>query len=40
MGVVLYMGEKLVVVLSKRQKCTSKSPIKAELIALTDNLGF
>jgi hypothetical protein len=25
---------------SKKQKCTSKSPTEAELIALTDNLGF
>jgi hypothetical protein len=39
-GVALYVGETLVYLLSKKQKCTSKSPMEAELIALTDNLGF
>jgi hypothetical protein len=38
--VALYVGETLIYVLSKKQKCMSKSPMEAELIALTDNLGF
>jgi hypothetical protein len=37
-GVVIYVGETLVYVSSKKQKCMSKSPSEAELIALTDNL--
>jgi hypothetical protein len=37
-GVVVYVGETLVYVSSKKQKCMSKSPSEAELIALTDNL--
>jgi hypothetical protein len=39
-GVVLYVGKTLVYVSLKKQKCMSKSPMKAELIALTNNLGF
>jgi hypothetical protein len=39
-GVVVYVGEKLVYFLSKKQKCMSKSPTEAELIGLTDNLGL
>jgi hypothetical protein len=39
-GVVIYVGETLVYVSSKKQKCMSKSPTEAELIALTDNLGL
>jgi hypothetical protein len=39
-GMALYIGETLVFVSSKKKKYTSKSPAKAELIALTDNLGF
>jgi hypothetical protein len=39
-GVVIYAGETLVYVSSKKQKCMSKSPTEAELIALTDNLGL
>jgi hypothetical protein len=39
-GVALYVGKTLVYVSSKKQKCMSKSPTEAELIALTDNLGF
>jgi len=39
-GVALYVGKTLVYVSSKKQKCMSKSPTEAELIALTDNLGM
>jgi hypothetical protein len=39
-GVMIYVGDTLVYVSSKKQKCMSKSPTEAELIALTDNLGF
>lgn len=39
-GVALYVGETMVFISSKKQKCMSKSPTEAELIALTDNLGF
>jgi hypothetical protein len=39
-GVVIYVGETLVYVSSKKQKCMSKSPTEAELIGLTDNLGL
>jgi hypothetical protein len=34
------VGETLVYVSSKKQKCMSKSPTEAELIGLTDNLGL
>jgi hypothetical protein len=39
-GVMIYVGDTLVYVSSKKQKCMSKSPTEAELIALTDNLGL
>ena len=39
-GVMVYMGETLVCVSSKKQKCMSKSPTEVELISLTNNLGF
>jgi hypothetical protein len=39
-GVVIYVGDTLACVSSKKQKCMSKSPTEAELIALTDNLGL
>ncbi len=39
-GVVIYVGETLVYVSSKKQKCMSKSPTEAELIGLTDYLGL
>jgi hypothetical protein len=39
-GVVIYIGDTLAYVSSKKQKCMSKSPTEAELIALTDNLGL
>jgi len=38
--VVVYVGRTLVYVSSRKQKCMSKSPTEAELIALTDNLGL
>jgi hypothetical protein len=39
-GVMVYVGETLVYVSSKKQKCMSKSLTEAELIGLTNNLGF
>jgi hypothetical protein len=39
-GVVIFVGGTLAYVSSKKQKCMSKSPTEAELIALTDNLGL
>jgi hypothetical protein len=39
-GVMVYVGEMLVYVSSKKQKCMRKSLTEAELIGLTDNLGF
>jgi hypothetical protein len=39
-GVALYVGKTLVYVSSRKQKCMSKGPTEAELIVLTDNLGF
>jgi hypothetical protein len=39
-GAVLYVGEILVYVSSRKQKCMSKSPMEVEFIALTDNLEF
>jgi hypothetical protein len=39
-GVVVYVGNTLAYVSSRKQKCVSKSPTEAELIALTDNLGM
>jgi hypothetical protein len=39
-GVAIYVGDTLVYVSSKKQRCMSKSPTEAELIALTDNLGL
>jgi hypothetical protein len=39
-GVVIYVGGTLVYIASRKQKCMSKSPTEAELIALTDNLGL
>jgi hypothetical protein len=37
---MIYIGERLVYVSSKKQKCMSKCPTEAELITLTDNLGL
>ncbi len=39
-GVVIYVGQTLVYVSSRKQKCMSKSPTEAELIGLTDNIGL
>jgi len=39
-GVIIYVGNTLVYVSSKKQKCMSKSPTEAELIGMTDNLGL
>jgi hypothetical protein len=39
-GVMVYVGETLVYVSSKKQKCMSKSPTEVELIGLTNNWGF
>jgi hypothetical protein len=39
-GVVIYAGQTLVYVSSRKQKCMSKSPTEAELIGLTDNIGL
>jgi len=39
-GVVIYVGGTLAYVASRKQKCISKSPTEAELVALTDNLGL
>ncbi len=39
-GVMIYVGDTLAYVSSKKQKCMSKSPTEAELIALTNNLGL
>jgi hypothetical protein len=40
MGVIIYVGQTLVYVSSKKQKCMSKTPTEAELIGLMDNLGL
>jgi hypothetical protein len=40
MGLMLYMGEVLVFMSSKKHKCMINSPTEAELTALTDNLGI
>jgi hypothetical protein len=39
-GVMIYVGDTLAYVSSKKQKCMSKSPTEAELIALSDNVGL
>jgi ABC-type molybdate transport system substrate-binding protein len=39
-GVVIYVGNTMAYVASKKQKCMSKSASEAELITLTDNLGL
>jgi hypothetical protein len=39
-GVIVYVGQTLAYVSSRKQKCISKSPTEAELIALTDNVGL
>jgi hypothetical protein len=39
-SMVVYVGNAMVYTSSKKQKCMSKSPTEAELIALTDNLDM
>jgi hypothetical protein len=39
-GVIIFVGQAIAYVSSKKQKCMSKSPTEAELIGLTDNLGL
>jgi hypothetical protein len=39
-GVVVRVGGASVFFGSKKQKCVSKSPMEAELVALSDNVGF
>jgi hypothetical protein len=39
-GVIIYVGHTMAYVSSRKQKCISKSPTEAELIALTDNVGL
>jgi hypothetical protein len=36
----MYVGNALVYASSRKQKCMTKSPTEAELVALTDNLGL
>ncbi len=38
--VVIYIGGYMVYASSKKQKCMTKSPIEADLVGLTDNIGF
>lgn len=40
MGAIVYVGGKLAYVASRKQKCMSKSPTEAELVALTDTVGL
>jgi hypothetical protein len=37
-GVIIFVGQTIAFVSSKKQKCMSKSPTEAELIGLSDNL--
>jgi hypothetical protein len=39
-GVVILLGGVGVFFASRKQKCVSKSPTEAELVALSDNVGF
>ncbi len=40
MGIVVFVGGLAVFCASRKQKCVSKSQTEAELVALSDNLGF
>jgi hypothetical protein len=40
LGVIVLIGGVGVLFMSRKQKCVSKSPTKAELIALSDNVGL
>jgi hypothetical protein len=39
-GIVVFVGGVAVFCASQKQKCVCKSPTEAELVALSDNLGF
>jgi hypothetical protein len=39
-GIVILLGGIGVLFASRKQKCVSKSPTEAELVALSDNVGF
>ncbi len=39
-GVIIFVGQTIAFISSKKQKCMSKSPMEAELIGLSDNLGL
>jgi hypothetical protein len=39
-GVVVFIGGAMVFAASRKQKCVTKSPTEAELVALTDNIDF
>jgi hypothetical protein len=39
-GIVIFVSGVTVYCASKKQKCVGKSPTEAELVALSDNLGF
>jgi hypothetical protein len=39
-GVIIFVGQTIAFVSSKKQKCMSKSLMEAELIGLSDNLGL
>jgi hypothetical protein len=39
-GVIIFVGQTIAFVSSKKQKCMSKSPTEAELIGLSDYLGL
>jgi len=39
-GVLIYLGDALVYVASRKQKCVTKSPTESELVALTDYIGL
>jgi hypothetical protein len=39
-GIVVKVGGAPIFFSSKKQKCVSKSPMEAELVALSDNIGF
>ncbi len=40
MGVIIFVGQTIAFISSKKQKCMSNSPMEAELIGLSDNLGL
>lgn len=40
MGVMVMVGKTAILFASRKQKCVSKSLTEAELVALSDNVGF